>query len=73
MGAKMWKLKTAMSIAKFYAAKRSAEWGGKYYKRLTTGFTESLETNELQQAKLLLESWFNKIRNSDLPFLENLK
>ncbi len=56
MGAKMWELRAAMSIAKFYAAKGQPEVGRKILQETYDWFTEGLETNELQQAKLLLES-----------------
>jgi hypothetical protein len=54
--AKMWELRAAMSIAKFYASKGQPEVGRKMLHETYDWFTEGLETNELQQARILLES-----------------
>jgi predicted ATPase len=53
---KMWELRAAMSIAKFYAAKGQTEMGRNILQQTYDWFTEGFKTRELQQAKLLLES-----------------
>ncbi len=55
-GGKMWELRAAMSLAKFYASQAQPEVGRELLQETYDWFTEGFETKELQQARMLLNS-----------------